>query len=243
MKEEPIGRDIGVSAVSRYFAFVGTADQDRIMILKTISAYLTKKGHSVAIIKQIPNLELFKESQKRIGYEYFTGKLVAYVSPEGSDLALFGKDHESQIFQLAEDTADYILLDGFDNFPDTPKVVILGATVPGENMGSDIVAVIGTHDKTLTHPLYKTESELPTLVETLALPPNPNLNCEKCGFPNCKAFRAMVLKGKTAVNGATVHRSPGQPDDTPFMAAFLIEKGEYGVMRCPCTHTAPIASS
>ena len=196
--------------MSRYFAFVGAADRARVKMVKTISAYLSKKGNSVAIIKRVKDMEPFKEiiTQRDRDYDDLSGNLVAFISPEGSKAVLLGEDQEPRIFQLAEDTADYILLDGFENLLDTPKVVILDANEPEEHMGVDTIALIGTHAKTRAHSLYKTESELPALVENLALPPNRNLNCGKCGFPNCKAFRAMVLKGEATVSACVAHKSP-----------------------------------
>ncbi|MFQ6126301.1 MAG: (Fe-S)-binding protein [Candidatus Heimdallarchaeota archaeon] len=210
MKEESTSQEIGDFTVARYFAFVEGSDCDRAIIIKKVNTYLTKKGHSVAIIKHVKDLELFQEisTQKIMGYEDLKSKLIAYVSPEVSNAVHYGPDQEALIFQLAEDTTDYILLDGFENLPDTPKAMILGTKEPGEYRGFDTVAVIGTHEKARIHPLYKTESELPTLVETLALPPNHNLNCGKCGFPNCKAFRAMVLKGKKGISDCVTYGSP-----------------------------------
>ncbi len=210
MKEENTSQQVGDFAVARYFAFVEGSDRERAIILKIVNTYLTKKGHSVAIIKRVQDLELFQEitTQKIMGYEDLKSKLVAYVSPEVSNAVLIGPDQETRIFQWAEDTTDYILLDGFENLPDTPKAMILGKNEPGEHIGVDTIAVIGTHEKTRMHPLYKTESELPALVETLALPPNRNLNCEKCGYPNCKAFRSMVLKGKAAISDCVTYDSP-----------------------------------
>lgn len=210
LKEESTSQQVGDFTVARYFAFVEGSDRDRAIILKKVNTYLTKKGHSVAIIKHVKDLELFQEipTQKIMGYEDLTSKLVAYVSPEVSNTVHYGPDQEAWIFQLAEDTTDYILLDGFENLPDTPKAMILGTNEPGEQIGFDTVAVIGTHEKAQMHPLYKTESELPALVETLALPPNHNLNCGKCGFPNCNAFRAMVLKGKAGISDCVTYGSP-----------------------------------
>lgn len=210
MKEESTSQQVGDFAVARYFAFIEGSDRERAIILKKVNTYLTKKGHSVAIIKRVQDLELFQEitTQKIMGYENLTSKLVAYVSPEVSNAVLLGPEQEARIFQWAEDSTDYILLDGFENLPDTPKVMILGINEPEEHIGIDTVAVIGTHEKTRMHPLYKTETELPALVESLALPPNRNLNCGKCGFPNCNAFRAMVLKGKAAISDCVTYGSP-----------------------------------
>lgn len=196
--------------MARYFTFVEGSDRDRAIILKIVNTYLTKKGYSVAIIKRVQDLDLLPETttQKIMGYKDLTSKLVAYVSPEVSNAVLLGPDQEARIFQWAEDITDYILLDDFENLPDTPKAIILGKNEPGKHIGVDTVAVIGTHEKVRIHPLYKTESELPALVETLALPPNHNLNCEKCGFPNCKAFRTMVLKGKAVISDCVTYGSP-----------------------------------
>lgn len=197
--------------MSRYFAFVSSVDRVKAKAIKSVNSYLSKKGHSVAIIKRIKDLKVFKNQITRedIEFDELPSELV-YISPDGSKVTLIGDNHDPRIFQWIEYTADYILLDGFDTLPDIPKVIILDANEPSKYKDEETVAVIGTHEKTRMHPLYKTITELPELVETLALPPNRELNCGKCGYPNCKAFRAMVLKGKANVSDCVTYKSPVQ---------------------------------
>jgi len=196
--------------MSRYFAFVGKAAHAKAEVMKTVSAYLSKKGKSVVILKHIKDTEVFKKliPQEYTELEELHTELRAYISPDGTKAVLLGENQEARIFGWAEDTADYILLDNFDTLPDVPKAIILDADEPSDYKDGETVAVLGTHEKTRIHPLYKTQTELPGLVETLALPPNRELNCGKCGYPNCKAFRAMVLKGKATVSDCVTYKSP-----------------------------------
>jgi len=198
--------------VSKYFAFVGTSDNERTTLVKNVGEYLTHKGFSVAIMKFMKTLESNQDqiAPKNGIYNNKICRMITKISPEGVNTIFFGKKQETQLFQHAEDNAEYILLDGIEIISDIPKAIVTDNAEIAEDINAYTIAIIGSHEKIRTHRLYKEPSEIPKLVENLALPPNPNLNCEKCGYPNCLAFRTMILKGKEDVSKCVTYESPVQ---------------------------------
>lgn len=198
--------------MSKYFAFVGTSGNERTTLVKNVGEYLTQKGFSVAIMKFVKTLESNQDqiAQKNGIYNQKICSMITRISPETVNTIFFGNKQEKQPFLLAEDSVDYILLDGIDTIPDIPRAIITDDAEIAEDLDTYTIAIIGSHEKIRTHRLYKESSEIPKLVENLALPPNPNLNCEKCGYPNCIAFRTMILKGKEDVSNCVTYESPVQ---------------------------------
>lgn len=189
--------------VAKYFSFVGYSGSGKTYAIELIIRYLVNKGYKVGICKSIhhPGFGIDIPDKDTTKYYENGAKILSYVSPEASGIIYIEKDQISQILGNIENKVDYLILEGFKELIAVPTIVFIKKYSDLEDFLNEYTIGVSSHLIDLSdHELFVKIENIPSLVEKMALPPMPGLNCKKCGYDSCLEFYRILIHGQEDVS-------------------------------------------
>lgn len=192
---------------TRYFSIVGYSGSGKTYLIEQIVKYLVNKDYKVGVVKSIhhPGFGIDIEGKDTTKYAEAGAELVGFVAPESSGIIYRYPLYEKEIFNLFEDNVDYVILEGFKDVNFVPQVILLKDINDLEVFKNNSTIGIYSREIDVTNnDLYVEYDEIPSLLEKLAYPRIPLLNCRKCGYGSCAEFYQEFLKGNTKIENCVI---------------------------------------
>ncbi|MHA1270532.1 MAG: molybdopterin-guanine dinucleotide biosynthesis protein MobB [Candidatus Helarchaeota archaeon] len=176
---------------TRYFSIVGYSKSGKTYLIEHIIQYLIQKEYTVGVIKSIhhPGFGIDIKEKDTTRYSDAGAILISYIAPDSSGIIYKLKDQNKKIFSLFENEVDFVILEGFTNINFIPQFVLIKEPQDFDKFINFNTVGIYSHILNVKdHRLYIEFNKIPELVEKLAFPHIPLLNCKKCGFNSCTDF-------------------------------------------------------
>jgi len=183
---------------TKYFSIVGYSGSGKTYLIKNIIKYLTKKGYKVCVIKSMhhPGFGIDIKGKDTAIYGEAGATLISYIAPESSGIIYRAENVRSKIFKIVEKEVDFVILEGIKDMNFIPQIALINEIDDLDIFINNNTVGVYSHKIDLKdHELYIEFEKIPGIVEKLAYPHIPLLNCQKCGYKSCAEFYNHFLKG------------------------------------------------
>ena len=197
--------------VTKYLGITGPKKSGKTTTIETIVPKLIEKGYKVGTVKIA-----FKAVSIDVNKEHYDVVRLRESKPHKT---LFKSKIETVIFINEDKTLrqalkdfgkglDFVLLEGFkEDLEGFPQIVLLKEKGQEEEFVDGFTAIITSIPEfsiKSKDPRYITFDKLDSIIEHVALPLFPELNCEHCGYKTCFDLTKDVIVGKKTVEDCYV---------------------------------------
>ena len=195
---------------TRYFSIVGYSGSGKTSLIEKIVKFLVNKSYKVGVIKSMHHSGFGIDIKDKDTTKYGNAGavLISYIAPESSGIIYKKEKQQIKIFKLIENEVDYVILEGFTKIDFIPQIALIKDKDDVKKfVNNNTVGINSYHIDVKDNNLYIDSEKIPELVEKLAYPHIPLLNCKKCGYNSCADFYQNFLKGNTDLNNCVVRNN------------------------------------
>ncbi|MHA1126164.1 MAG: molybdopterin-guanine dinucleotide biosynthesis protein B [Candidatus Heimdallarchaeota archaeon] len=193
--------------VTKYLGITGPKKSGKTTTIETIIPKLIEKGYKVGTVKIA-----FKDVSIDVNKEHYDVVRLRQKKPHKT---LFKSKIETVIFVNEEKTLrqalkefglglDFVLLEGFkEDLVGFPQIVLLKEKDQEKEFTDDFTARISSIPEfsiVSKDPRFVAFEKINEIIEQVALPLFPKLDCEHCGYKTCLDLTKDVIAGKKTVN-------------------------------------------
>ena len=187
----------------RAVAVVGYREAGKTKIIEGLVRELSKRGHRVATVKHVVERGFSIDRPGKDTWRHARAGARVVVSLAPRELATI----ERRTAKLGEvlrglERSDFVIIEGFKGMEEVAKIVAARSGADLRELADEFtIASVGSQKAGLPAFGFRQMGKLADLIERRVPPVLPGIDCEHCGYKNCREFAVAVLSGKRRWDG------------------------------------------
>jgi len=177
---------------------VGYKKSGKTMLIIRLSKELSEMGHSVAILKHVPENIDFPDSDTSKFRAH--AAFVSAISSKESEIILKGKKHIGDILKYFD--SDLVLIEGFKKEKTFPKIVCIKEEKDKSALFDGLQLFTASFNEGISDFAIENDDDVKKMAAIVSEKSFklPNLNCGHCGYESCYELAMEIVKGKKSIS-------------------------------------------